>query len=434
MHNVTLSCCAASTVYKMTHLVCLVTMVLGAAMNSFAAPTANLSLFSVPTVTPAQRGVHAGLSNAVPSMHLGIHHPHENDLKHINQSAITRALMTTASLTLNTTDAVLDGDFVKVEVINPTHAHGTPYPPGTLTHLFFSYLPPIAGDWIGMYTMSADPTTTKPLKYTYCLPAMDPSYSIDGTGDVTFQVYLVREPVIFYLFAGGISKPVLLTKSAPLSFIDYNAHIRPRVMPGSSAGSFVIAWSTAIPVSIDVEPVLLWWTHPSLTTEVRATFTTIPHNSLCGAPATTTGWMDLGATASATVQLPSPGATVYYVLTDTSHLRPSKQFAFRVPPAAGPSYPMTFLCLADLGRGSWDNGVTWNEYGRDSRSTALRLAADVQSLGASFIHHFGDISYAVGYLQVWDEFTWMSSQYAATAVYAIGVGNHESDWPASSSW
>jgi hypothetical protein len=74
------------------------------------------------------------------------------------------------------------------------------------------------------------------------------------------------------------------------------------------------------------------------------------------------------------------------------------------------------------------------EYGTDSRATALRLADDVANGRASFIHHFGDISYAVGFLQTWDEFGWMASQYAAATVYAIGMGNHESDWPDSASW
>ncbi len=61
------------------------------------------------------------------------------------------------------------------------------------------------------------------------------------------------------------------------------------------------------------------------------------------------------------------------------------------------------MAFGDLGRGSWDDGVSFYEYGVNSKATAIRLAADVDQGLAAFIHHFGDISYAVGYLQTWDE-------------------------------
>ena len=105
---------------------------------------------------------------------------------------------------------VQDGDFVLLEIDNPAHAKG---------------------DWVGLYLASADPTQTAPLKWTYCIPYL-PSYETTGIANATFQVYLVREPIVFYLFSGGTYSPVLVAQSSPLSFVDNAAPVHPRVLPG----------------------------------------------------------------------------------------------------------------------------------------------------------------------------------------------------------
>ena len=50
------------------------------------------------------------------------------------------------------------------------------------------------------------------------------------------------------------------------------------------------------------------------------------------------------------------------------------------------------------------------------------------------IYHGGDISYATGYLAVWDYFLDMISPMARSALYLTTVGNHESDWYNSASY
>lgn len=50
------------------------------------------------------------------------------------------------------------------------------------------------------------------------------------------------------------------------------------------------------------------------------------------------------------------------------------------------------------------------------------------------IYHGGDISYATGYLSVWDFYLDMLSPMAGSALYLTTVGNHESDYYNSASY
>jgi hypothetical protein len=67
------------------------------------------------------------------------------------------------------------------------------------------------------------------------------------------------------------------------------------------------------------------------------------------------------------------GQTIHYALVDSSG-RSSADFSFVVPPLPGSApaaYPFYFAAFGDLGRGSFDDGITWSEYGQASRSTVL---------------------------------------------------------------
>jgi hypothetical protein len=146
-------------------------------------------------------------------------------------------------------------------------------------------------------------------------------------------------------------------------------------------------------------------------------------------------------TAVATIDAAAlAGARVYYALADDAHPEGAARGSFAVPPAAGEGgFPFKFLAFGDLGRGSFDDGITWREYGTASRASSRWLAADVaDGLAAdapfSFVHHYGDLSYATGFLQTWDEYLWMIQPFASASVYLTGIGNHESLYPDSPSW
>jgi hypothetical protein len=71
---------------------------------------------------------------------------------------------------------------------------------------------------------------------------------------------------------------------------------------------------------------------------------------------------------------------------------------------------------------------TWYEYGRPAVYTIYAVGAEIENGQVDAIYHGGDISYATGYISVWDFFLDMMSPVAGSTLYLTTVGNHESDW------
>jgi hypothetical protein len=67
----------------------------------------------------------------------------------------------------------------------------------------------------------------------------------------------------------------------------------------------------------------------------------------------------------------------------------------------------------------------------ESISTLKWISRDIEALGdkPSFISHIGDISYARGYLWLWDNFFAQIEPLSSKVPYHVCVGNHEYDWP-----
>ena len=64
------------------------------------------------------------------------------------------------------------------------------------------------------------PVSQKPLKWTDYLVASFPEYNTTGAVTLVFQVYNVREPIVFSLFSGGTAAPVVIAQSVPATFAD----------------------------------------------------------------------------------------------------------------------------------------------------------------------------------------------------------------------
>ena len=156
---------------------------------------------------------------------------------------------------------------------------------------------------------------------------------------------------------------------------------------------------------------------------------------MCGGQATTVGWRDTGAIHTAELDGMTSftaGTILYYRFGDKVTQTWSKEWTFIIPPQAGqqpPSRPTTAILFCDLGRGSMDDAETWNEYGRPSYNTSRFAAARVQAGEIDAIFHGGDLSYARGYMAVWDFYMDQIGPLASSALYLSTTGNHETDWP-----
>jgi hypothetical protein len=160
---------------------------------------------------------------------------------------------------------------------------------------------------------------------------------------------------------------------------------------------------------------------------------------MCGSPANSTGWRDLGLIHTAPLEgmVALANQKVFYSFGDAATADYSKEYVLNVPPIAGtqpPSRGTTAILYDDLGRGSTDMTFTWNEYGRPAIYTLMAVAAEIANGAVDVVYHGGDISYATGYIAVWDFFMDLLSPVAASVVYLTTVGNHESDYYNSASW
>ncbi len=307
---------------------------------------------------------------------------------------------------------------------------------GDVVTVSFKATKPTSGDWIGAYSPAdIDITTTVPVKYGWCDD--DKNYLSTGLGSLTFNFTNLRADIGFYYFTNSTSKPVLVaTASDKVSFANNNQPLKPRVVPTGDYDKFNLLWSSAT----STKPTLRWGTVSGKYNHVAiASTSTIPRESLCGAPANGVGWRDFGLIHTATFEgmKALSNEKVYYIFGDDATNDYSAEFVLNVPPAPGqqPKDRGTRVIIYDdLGRGSNDMTYTWYEYGRPSFDTMNAVGYEVSQGWVDAIYHGGDISYAVGYLAVWDFFLDMISPAASGTLYITTVGNHETDWYNTDSW
>lgn len=295
-----------------------------------------------------------------------------------------------------------------------------------MVEVSFSSSAPSSEDWIGAYSPpDVDILSTVPVKYGWC--SDDGNYLPSTAGRLQFNMTNLRAGIKFYYFTNGTEYPILVGEAPSIvNFNNVNEQLRPRVQPTGDVNVLNISWSS----NMSSAPVLRYGlVSGNYTEEVLATTFRIERSQMCNAPANTTGWRDLGEIHTATFVGAAALANtrVYYVFGDSATDDWSKEHVLFLPPLPGtqpPSRPTTVILYDDLGRGSLDMSYTWNEYGRPSILTTMAVGAEVGAGLVDMVYHGGDISYATGYIAVWDFFLDMLSPVAGSVVYLTTVGNH----------
>jgi hypothetical protein len=291
-------------------------------------------------------------------------------------------------------------------------------------------------DWIGAYSPAdVDITTTVPVKYGYCDDS--PTYNETGYGELKFNLTNLRADIAFYFFTNGTQYPIMVNKSDDhVVFNNINEQLRPRVVATGDPNILKLLWSSAT----NTKPILRWG-KSSMNYDYSSIATTeqILESEMRGYPASSIGWRDLGLihTANFTGVAALSNTKIYYIFGDEASNTWSKEYVFHCPPLAGtqpPTRPTRVILYDDFGRGTTDDTFTWYEYGRPAINTTMAVAAEIENGMVDAIYHGGDISYATGYIAVWDFFLDMLSPMAGSVVYLTTVGNHESDCPNSATY
>ena len=113
------------------------------------------------------------------------------------------------------------------------------------------------------------------------------------------------------------------------------------------------------------------------------------------------GWLDPGTFHFATLRHLRAGKRVYYRF-GSRRTGFSEEFSFLAPPLPGPDQEVQMIMLADMGQAQPDGANEVEKQEQPSLNTTRLMAADVATGGYSLLGHWGDISYADGYMAQWD--------------------------------
>lgn len=149
---------------------------------------------------------------------------------------------------------------------------------------------------------------------------------------------------------------------------------------------------------------------------------------MCDSPANeSVGWRDPGWVHDGVMTGLDKGKRYFYqVGSDSKGWSKTHSFVSRNKDS---DETIAFL-FGDMGTSAPYN--TFQRTQDESVATMKWIARDIENLGdkPSFVSHIGDISYARGYLWVWDHFFNQIEPVASKVPYHVCIGNHEYDWPA----
>ena len=320
--------------------------------------------------------------------------------------------------------------------------------------------------WVGAYSPPrAAVNATAPVKYAI-LHDVDASYLKTGAATARFRLACNRHDYDFVAFADDwerrqyndttharsdtVHEAVAVARSAVATMAPAanGGPRKPRVSlvspePSGDDLELAVTWSSAR--GAEAMPRLRWWEEDASgvrTSDVKVVNATTYRygvEDLCGAPATTSGYRDPGWIHRAALRGIDRSTVrfVGYDLTDAlgGAYPPAGERGLRIRvPSSGKDEddvkndqsPFTIAMFADMGRGTDDDAATWNEYGSPAFNTSRALAADADVIDAAFL--FGDVSYAVGYQSVWDDYLEMIAPWAARLPFLVNPGNHEYDY------
>lgn len=335
-------------------------------------------------------------------------------------------------LKFSVSEIYLEGNEAVISSISPSVISND-----ELVTVRFSNPNPSDDDWIGAFSpANVSVLESLPIKYGYCYSQV-PTYLSTGQGLLTFNFTNIRDDIRFYFFKNGTENAVVVDVSqTKVSFSDLNEPLRNRIVATGDINVLQLLWNSYN----STKPTLKWglssgqYDHVALAESFR-----ISSSEMCGAPANSTGWHDLGLQHKANItglkSLSISSQNLYYIFGDEETNNWSKEFIFLAPPLPGLNHPnrsMNIVLMADLGIGSTSDSAStmvWDQEGTPAVNTTMSVSHLVQQGLIDVLFHGGDISYANGHVASWEFYLDMISPFAGGTLYLTTVGNHESDWP-----
>ncbi|KAF8013912.1 hypothetical protein BT93_I1694 [Corymbia citriodora subsp. variegata] len=265
----------------------------------------------------------------------------------------------------------------------------------------------------------------------------------------------------------AVVMPKLVAASNAVAFANPKAPVYPCLAQGKEWNEMTVTWTSGYGIA-EAEPFVYWSSHVTSLSSTLARFIqqilyclekmdhkfpTYPLFRILGAPARTVGWRDPGFIHTSFLKELWPNCNyvkprchfIHYLLClvfryyyrlghellNGSYIW-SQNYRFRASPYPGQNSLQRAVIFGDMGKAEADGSNEYHNRELASLNTTYQLSKDLENIDIVF--HIGDISYAVGYLSQWDQFTEQVEPIASSVPYMIASGNHERDWPGSGSF
>ncbi|CAN6444135.1 unnamed protein product [Victoria cruziana] len=335
------------------------------------------------------------------------------------------------NVTVTVTGVLVPSDLMWVGLISPPDVNVSPCPMNALMYEQtgdFSSLPLLCHYPVKAQHLSKDPSFLSCKKEVCQRRVRGVCVLKTCNASITFHVVNIRTDIGFVLFHGGFDAPCVLKRSDTLRFANplmpLYAHLSSL---DSTSTSMRVTW-----VSGDDTPQQVKYGNGMSATSTVTTFT---KDDMCSnkllSPAWGFGWHDPGYIHSAVMTELEPLHSYSYRYGSDS-VGWSTEAGFHTPPAGGSNHDLVFIAFGDMGTAPLDLSVT--HYMQPGSLTVVAAVADEIASGrVDSVFHIGDISYATGFLVVWDYFLQLITPIASHVSYMTAIGNHEKDYVGSSS-
>jgi len=299
---------------------------------------------------------------------------------------------------------------------------------------------PSRTDWIGVYADNEGKSFREwgaPVYFRDICIVMDCKKQIPRSGNMTFNLLNRRAKYRFVYFGGAVPYFEAQAFSDALQFENYNIPMHVHIALGPDSTTMLVMWVQKIyerPAAYygEYKDNLYAVAEGDFIQSINITDFCDPHGP--AAPSSTVGYYDLGYMITATLKVKEN--TRYYYRVGEPESGYSKVFSFMSPKSSGD--PVTLIAFGDMGQSpgdgvqeqSWDN-KNHGEIGSIGTVASISGLLDKDPNAFDFLLHFGDISYATGYLAEWDEFMHEIKSIAQRVPYQTGIGNHEMGYTGS---
>lgn len=297
---------------------------------------------------------------------------------------------------------------------------------------------PTDADWIGVYCPIADSTEpTKALTFTL---ANDSETWRSGAGFVEFNLVNMRENYRFIYWRGQTPYYTIRYEEIEFDFLPGRA-----IQFGSVDLKVIGVYPQQVHIALTSDPsqIRVMWTSSSEKTPVVIYYTDSNQMKKAIGTSHTYTKEDMmpcvqNGTSRAIRLFRDPGQLHEVVLTD---LLPNTKYYYRVgtadrfsnevysfisPQGVGSSQSVNLIAFGDSGASDCENTRGWCE--ESSGSVVSKINEDLNNKRYDGILHIGDISYAVGWSERWEQFFAQIQPIASKVPYMVSVGNHEYDY------